>query len=220
MTSQSRLIRMLMWHHGGVIRGTWHVLAACWRALGACWHIQACGEHMKTREKEGRHSAGTWKRVKRKVIIPTRLGRLSNFLSNGRARCLIGWLEEGLWDSNGSGCTWIGRSSLWWRVERKVFFLTNRGRAWQLWWWRFRRGSIDKATFYTVVVFVSRLWRLRKKFGGYAICKRKSRIPTDGANCWCLEFASSRKWPEFASSYQQLHSQPRTDVAGKSVDCS
>ena len=30
-----------------------------------------------------------------------------------------------------------------------------------------------------------------------------------GANCWCLEFASPWKWPEFASSYQQLHSQPR-----------
>ena len=29
---------------------------------------------------------------------------------------------------------------------------------------------------------------------------------------WCLEFASPWKWPEFASSYQQLHSQPRLPV--------
>jgi hypothetical protein len=63
MTSPLGLIRMLMWHHGGMIRGTWHVLAACWRALDGCQHIQARGEHMKTREKEGRHSAGAWKRV-------------------------------------------------------------------------------------------------------------------------------------------------------------
>jgi hypothetical protein len=63
MTLQSGLIRMLMWHHGGVIRGTWHVLAACWRELDTCWHIQARGEHMKTHEKEGRHSAGAWKSV-------------------------------------------------------------------------------------------------------------------------------------------------------------
>uniref|UniRef100_A0A2N9GAQ1 Uncharacterized protein n=1 Tax=Fagus sylvatica TaxID=28930 RepID=A0A2N9GAQ1_FAGSY len=63
MTSPLGLIRMLMWHHGGMIRGTWHVLAACWRALDGCQHMQACGEHMKTCEKEGRHSAGAWKRV-------------------------------------------------------------------------------------------------------------------------------------------------------------
>jgi hypothetical protein len=63
MTSPLGLIRMLIWHHGGMIRGTWHVLAACWRALDGCQHIQARGEHMKTREKEGRHSAGAWKRV-------------------------------------------------------------------------------------------------------------------------------------------------------------
>jgi hypothetical protein len=81
---------MLMWHHGGMIRGTWHVLAACWRALDGCQHIQARGEHMKTREKAGRHSAGAWKRVTRKVFISTRLGRSGNFLSNGRAHCLIG----------------------------------------------------------------------------------------------------------------------------------
>ena len=55
MTLQLGLIRMLMWHHGGMIRGTWNVLAACWRALDECQHIQAHGEHMKTREKEGRH---------------------------------------------------------------------------------------------------------------------------------------------------------------------
>ena len=80
-----------MWHHGGVIRGTWHVLAACWSVLDACRHIQARGEHMKTRKKEGRHSAGAWKRVTTPVWkILTRLGRLGNVLSNGRARCLIG----------------------------------------------------------------------------------------------------------------------------------
>jgi hypothetical protein len=81
---------MLMWHHGGMIRGTWHVLAACWHALDGSQHIQARGEHMKTREKEGRHFAGAWKRVTRKVFILTRLGRSGNFLSNGRAHCLIG----------------------------------------------------------------------------------------------------------------------------------
>jgi hypothetical protein len=78
MTSQLGLIRMLMWHHGGMIRGTWHVLAACWRALDGCQHIQARGEHMKTREKEGRHSAGAWKRVTRKVFIPISLFSILN----------------------------------------------------------------------------------------------------------------------------------------------
>jgi hypothetical protein len=63
MTSPFGLIRMLMWHLGGMIRGTWHVPAASWRSLDRCQHIQAHGEHMKTREKEGRHSAGAWKRV-------------------------------------------------------------------------------------------------------------------------------------------------------------
>ena len=60
MMSQLRLIRMLIWHHESVIRGTWNVFAACWRALDACRHIQAHGEHMKTREKEGRYSVGAW----------------------------------------------------------------------------------------------------------------------------------------------------------------
>jgi hypothetical protein len=63
MTSPFGLIRTLMWHHGGMIRGTWHVPAACWRALDGCQHMQARGEHMKTCEMEGRHSAGAWKRV-------------------------------------------------------------------------------------------------------------------------------------------------------------
>jgi hypothetical protein len=71
-----------MWHHGGVTRGTWHVLAACWRGLDACRHIQARGKHMKTREKEGRHSAGAWRRVKRKVVTPPARGK-EGLLSDG-----------------------------------------------------------------------------------------------------------------------------------------
>jgi hypothetical protein len=71
-----------MWHHGGVIRGTWHVLAACWRELDTCRHIQARGEHMKTREKEGRHSAGAWKGVKRKGVTPPARGK-KGLLSDG-----------------------------------------------------------------------------------------------------------------------------------------
>uniref|UniRef100_A0A2N9FV36 Uncharacterized protein n=1 Tax=Fagus sylvatica TaxID=28930 RepID=A0A2N9FV36_FAGSY len=96
-----RLIRMLMWHHGGMIRGTWHVLAACWRALDGCQHIQARGEHMKTREKEGRHSAGAWKRVTRKVFIPTRLGRLrvDGKVVTPAARGKEGLLSDGAWKS-------------------------------------------------------------------------------------------------------------------------
>jgi hypothetical protein len=75
MTLQSGLIRMLLWHHGGVICGTWHVLAACWRELDTCRHIQARGEHMKTREKEGRHFVGAWKGVKRKGVTPPACGK-------------------------------------------------------------------------------------------------------------------------------------------------
>uniref|UniRef100_A0A2N9FUY0 Uncharacterized protein n=1 Tax=Fagus sylvatica TaxID=28930 RepID=A0A2N9FUY0_FAGSY len=82
MTSPLGLIRMLMWHHGGMIRGTWHVLAACWRALDGCQHIQARGEHMKTREKEGRHSAGAWKRVTTPVVTPAARGK-EGILSDG-----------------------------------------------------------------------------------------------------------------------------------------
>jgi hypothetical protein len=82
MTLQSGLIRMLMWHHKGMIRGTWHVLAACWRELDTCWHIQARGEHMKTREKEGSHSAGAWKGLKRKVVTPPARGK-KGLLSDG-----------------------------------------------------------------------------------------------------------------------------------------
>ena len=59
MTSQLGLMWCLglTWHHGGVTRGTWHVLTAYWCALDVCWHIQAHLEHMKARE--------------RKVIIPS-----------------------------------------------------------------------------------------------------------------------------------------------------
>ncbi len=56
MTSQLGL----MWHHGGMTRGTWHVLAACWGVLDVYWHIQAHVEHMKAHE--------------RKVIIPLARG--------------------------------------------------------------------------------------------------------------------------------------------------
>uniref|UniRef100_A0A2N9EYT1 Ionotropic glutamate receptor C-terminal domain-containing protein n=1 Tax=Fagus sylvatica TaxID=28930 RepID=A0A2N9EYT1_FAGSY len=101
MTSQLGLIRMLMWHHGGMIRGTWHVLAACWRALDGCQHIQARGEHMKTREKAGRHSAGAWKRVTRKVFISTRLGRLrvDGKVVTPAACGKEGLLSDGVWKS-------------------------------------------------------------------------------------------------------------------------
>uniref|UniRef100_A0A2N9H5Q7 Uncharacterized protein n=1 Tax=Fagus sylvatica TaxID=28930 RepID=A0A2N9H5Q7_FAGSY len=101
MTSQLGLIRMLMWHHGGMIRGTWHVLAACWRALDGCQHIQARGKHMKTREKEGHHSAGAWKRVTRKVFIPTRLGRLrvDGKVVTPAVRGKEGLLSDGAWKS-------------------------------------------------------------------------------------------------------------------------
>ena len=103
---------------------TWYM--ECARGMLACaWRVSAHTGTWWAHEDtwKGRSSsAGTWKHVTRKVFIPTRLGRLGNFLSNGRAHCLIGWLEEGLWDSNGSGCAWMGRSSLQRRVERKVFF--------------------------------------------------------------------------------------------------
>ena len=48
--------------------------------------------------------------------------------------------------------------------------------------------------------------------------KKESESVPASASCWCLEFVSPWKWPKFASSYQQLHSQPRTDVVGKSLD--
>uniref|UniRef100_A0A2N9J9I7 Uncharacterized protein n=1 Tax=Fagus sylvatica TaxID=28930 RepID=A0A2N9J9I7_FAGSY len=75
MTSPFGLIRMLMWHHGGMIRGTWHVPAACWRALDGCQHMQARGEHMKTCEMEGRH-------FRRRVFTPAARGK-EGLLSDG-----------------------------------------------------------------------------------------------------------------------------------------
>uniref|UniRef100_A0A2N9ID16 Uncharacterized protein n=1 Tax=Fagus sylvatica TaxID=28930 RepID=A0A2N9ID16_FAGSY len=137
MTLQSGLIRMLMWHHGGVIRGTWHVLAACWRELDTCRHIQARGEHMKTREKEGRHSAGAWKGVKRKGVTPPVRGK-KGLLSDGAWKSVTALMmkispgidrsgdvlhRSGVCFPSRRGCTWIGRSSLrraWKRVKRKV----------------------------------------------------------------------------------------------------
>uniref|UniRef100_A0A2N9FT13 Uncharacterized protein n=1 Tax=Fagus sylvatica TaxID=28930 RepID=A0A2N9FT13_FAGSY len=110
MTLQSGLIRMLMWHHGGVIRGTWHVLAACWRELDTCRHIQARGEHMKTREKEGRHFVGAWKGVKRKGVTPPARGKKGRHSAGAwkrvkrkgvtpPARGKEGLLSDGAWKS-------------------------------------------------------------------------------------------------------------------------
>uniref|UniRef100_A0A2N9J2B7 Uncharacterized protein n=1 Tax=Fagus sylvatica TaxID=28930 RepID=A0A2N9J2B7_FAGSY len=119
MTSQLGLIRMLMWHHGGMIRGTWHVLAACWRALDGCQHIQARGEHMKTREKEGRHSAGAWKHVKRKVVTPPACGK-KGLLSDGTWKSVTALMMKISPGIDRSGDEGRHSAGAWKRVKRKV----------------------------------------------------------------------------------------------------
>uniref|UniRef100_A0A2N9GII0 Uncharacterized protein n=1 Tax=Fagus sylvatica TaxID=28930 RepID=A0A2N9GII0_FAGSY len=127
MTLQSGLIRMLMWHHGGVIRGTWHVLAACWRELDTCRHIQARGEHMKTREKEGRHFVGAWKGVKRKGVTPPARGKKGLLFDSAwkSVTALMMKISPGI---NRSGDEGRHSAGAWKRVKRKGVTPPARGK--------------------------------------------------------------------------------------------
>uniref|UniRef100_A0A2N9INM1 Uncharacterized protein n=1 Tax=Fagus sylvatica TaxID=28930 RepID=A0A2N9INM1_FAGSY len=127
MTLQSGLIRMLMWHHGGVIRGTWHVLAACWRELDTCRHIQARGEHMKTREKEGRHFVGAWKGVKRKGVTPPARGK-KGLLFDGAWKSVTALMMKISPGIDRSGDEGRHSAGAWKRVKRKGVTPPARGK--------------------------------------------------------------------------------------------
>uniref|UniRef100_A0A2N9FF28 Uncharacterized protein n=1 Tax=Fagus sylvatica TaxID=28930 RepID=A0A2N9FF28_FAGSY len=190
MTLQSGLIRMLMWHHGGVIRGTWHVLAACWRELDTCRHIQARGEHMKTREKEGRHFVGAWKGVKRKGVTPPARGKKDR----ATFYTVVVFVSR-----LGRGCTWIGRSSLRRRmeareeegrsslrrrVERKVFFPDGAWKSVKALMMKISSGT-DRSgdVLHRSGVRFSSLKAKKEVWQAMQFVRGEAVLPTDGANC-------------------------------------